>query len=151
MLRKSFVLRLFTFFFLLGVIAACDLNEVEKEPVTASAKPTSPMPSLSPTSCTGWTCEITGVVTTGGAVPSDVFASQVVKLHQISWCSPTAGDQEAQIGTDGTFSFEVYLHDTDSFNISVDIPGYQPEKIKFGGFDCLYCSCPPIELSVSQE
>ena len=58
----------------------------------------------------------------------------------------TAGDHETVTGPDGTFAFDVYLHDTDSFLIEVEHDGYEPTSLLIGGFDCLYCSCPPIEI-----
>ena len=105
-----------------------------------------PAPSATPTYCVGWNCEIEGVVYLGSANPGNELEGVQVKLSQISWCSPTAGEQETQSGQNGTFAFEVYIHDTDSINIQVDFEGYQMGKVNLGGFDCLYCSCPPVEI-----
>ena len=102
--------------------------------------------SATPTYCVGWYCEISGVVYLGSADPGNELESVQVKLLQISWCSPTAGEQETQSGPNGTFAFEVYIHDTDSINIQADFEGYQTEKVSLGGFDCLHCSCPPVEI-----
>ena len=141
--------------FLSLLLAGCNLNTIINgqlnEPAAPSTTPTNPMLSPTPTSCTGWNCEITGIVSAGTAESSDKLVSETVTLSQISWCSPTSGEQETQLDVDGKFSFEVYIHDTDSFNIYVDIEGYQPEKIQFGGFDCLYCKCPPIEIILEAE
>jgi hypothetical protein len=69
-----------------------------------------------------------------------------VGLHQRSYCSPTAGDQQVTTGTDGAFEFQVYLHDTDSFQIRVAAEGYETVEQTFGGFDCLFCACRPLEI-----
>lgn len=102
--------------------------------------------TASPTFCVGWYCEIDGVVYLGSVDSGNELEGVQVKLSQISWCSPTAGEQETQSGPNGIFTFEVYIHDTDSINMQVDFEGYQPEKVNLGGFDCLYCSCPPVEI-----
>jgi len=150
MTRKYLSARFFIIFFLSLLLAGCNLNVIINrqlnEPAAPSTTPTNPMLSPTPTFCTGWNCEITGIVSAGAAEPSNQFVSETVTLSQISWCSPTSGEQETQLDVDGRFSFEVYIHDTDSFNIYVDIEEYRPEKIQFGGFDCLYCNCPPIEI-----
>ena len=155
MTRKYFSVHFFIIFFLALLLAGCNLNviinERLNESVVPDATPTNPVPSPSPTSCTGWHCEITGIVSSGTAEPTNQLVSETVTLSQISWCSPTSGEQETQLDMDGRFSFEVYVHDTDSFNIYVDIEGYHPEKIQFGGFDCLYCHCPPIEIILEAE
>ena len=151
MSREFAFVRFSMILFLSGLITSCVSHALPPESATPVPASVNQTPSPFPTSCTGWTCEISGVVSTGESQPSDVFTSQVVKLHQISWCSPTAGEQETQINPDGTFSFEIYLHDTDTLNLSVDIPGYLTEKAQIGGFDCLSCSCSPIELSITQE
>lgn len=108
--------------------------------------PAEPTASATPTYCVGWHCEIKGVVYSGSANPGNELEGVQVNLSQISWCSPTAGEQETQSGPNGTFAFEVYIHDTDSINMQVDFEGYQTAKAKFGGFDCLYCSCPLVEI-----
>jgi hypothetical protein len=155
MTQKYFSILVFIMLFLSLLIAGCNLNELPDELISESIEPKpstpNPIPSPSPTSCTGWHCEITGIISMGTAEPTNQLVSETVTLSQISWCSPTSGEQETQLDMDGRFSFEVYVHDTDSFNIYVDIEGYHPEKIQFGGFDCLYCSCPPIEIILEVE
>jgi hypothetical protein len=111
-----------------------------------SITPTPPPPTITPTMCTGWSCTLQAVVYLGSATPGKELANQPVNLKQISNCSPTRGEQEITTGTDGVASFEIYLHDTDSFLFSVTADGYQPAEVKLGGFDCLYCSCPPVEI-----
>ena len=99
-----------------------------------------------PTSCTGWMCEISGVVYMDTAFPGNEVEDVMVSLSQYSNCSPTAGKQEVRSGPQGEFVFEVYLHDTDSFLFQVDEVGFESVKVKLGGFDCLYCSCQPVEI-----
>jgi hypothetical protein len=67
-------------------------------------------------------------------------------LSHVSHCSPTRGQQLAHTGPDGRFGFEVFLHDTDTFLIAVEQNGYEPVRQSIGGFDCLYCVCPPVEI-----
>jgi len=113
---------------------------------TETITPAKRIASATPTYCVGWYCEINGVVYLGSADPGNELEGVQVKLSQISWCSPTAGEQETQSGSNGIFAFEVYIHDTDSINMQIIFEGYQTEKVNLGGFDCLYCSCPPVEI-----
>lgn len=108
-------------------------------------------PSLTPTQCTGWHCTLEGVVFREEPLPDNEAAGLPVELTQISWCSPTAGDTQTITDPDGHFAFEVYLHDTDSFVISASAVGYQSARVKFGGFDCLYCACEPLEIVLLPE
>ena len=105
-------------------------------------------PEPSPTSCTGWVCEIRGKIIMDGNAADTEIPSGNVQLEQISHCSPTAGTRETAPDEIGSFSFEVYLHDTDSFVLTAIVDGYEPETLKFGGFDCLYCSCSPFEIKL---
>ena len=82
----------------------------------------------------------------GTAEVGNALSGVVVSLSQASHCSPTRGEQEAVTGEDGTFSFEVFLHDTDGFYFKVELDGYQEGVTSFGGFDCLYCACEPVEI-----
>jgi hypothetical protein len=115
--------------------------------------PTQAVPALTftPTACTGWYCTLDGVVYVGEAVPGNELGGVVVDLSHFSYCSPTMGEHEAVAAEDGTFTFEVYLHDTDSFHFEVELNGYQSWEYSFGGFDCLYCSCPPFEVVLQPE
>ena len=108
----------------------------------------SPDATPSPTSCTGWNCILSGSVCVLAADSCEVIEGVLVKLSQSSYCSPTTGDHEIVTGPDGTFAFDVYLHDTDSFLIEVEHVGYEPASVLIGGFDCLYCSCEPIEFQL---
>ena len=105
-----------------------------------------PQLTLTPTMCTGWHCTLEGVVYLESADPGNELADQPVTLKQISNCSSTAGEYETATDQNGHFTFDVYLHDTDSFVVNVILEGAQPAQHKLGGFDCLYCSCPPVEI-----
>jgi hypothetical protein len=91
------------------------------------------------------------VVYEGENIPGNELGGVLVNLSQFSYCSPTRGEYELVTGEDGTFAFEVFLHDTDSFNFKVELDGYQTWEHAFGGFDCLYCSCPPVEIVLQPE
>jgi hypothetical protein len=82
----------------------------------------------------------------GTASPGSELAGVLVQLSQASYCSPTRGEQETITDEGGNFAFEVFLHDTDGFNFRVELEGYEAVKTSFGGFDCLFCSCQPVEI-----
>ena len=107
--------------------------------------------TITPTLCSGWQCTLEGVVYPGSATPGKEMSGIQVSLKQVSNCSPTAGDQQALTDENGRFSFDVYLHDTDSFVFEVSEASYQLARQKIGGFDCLYCSCSPIEIILQPE
>jgi len=123
-------------------------NPTRETPASVSAlTPTgTPCSIATPTLCSGWNCSLEGVVFTNAAGLGNELAGVKVHLQQISWCSPTKGEHETITGPDGAFRFNVYLHDTDSFLLELAVEGYQPLRQKIGGFDCLYCACPPIEI-----
>jgi len=108
--------------------------------------PAPPAPTATPDPCTGWNCTLAGTVYRDTVAEEDRLADIPVTLEQISHCSPTAGQQQIITSKDGAFAFNVFLHDTDSFVITVDQTSYDMYELKFGGFDCLYCACPPIEV-----
>jgi hypothetical protein len=99
-----------------------------------------------PTMCTGWTCTLQGTVYVDAAEPGNKLPGAPVNLTHVSYCSPTTGEHSTVTGLDGTFHFQVYLHDTDTFWFQVEERGYEPVRLSMGGFDCLYCSCPPLEI-----
>jgi hypothetical protein len=105
-----------------------------------------PAPSATPTSCAGWTCTLEGTVYVNSPSLDARLPGARVTLSQVSHCSPTVGEQETRTGNDGAFQFEIYLHDTDTFWFEVKADGYEPVRQSLGGFDCLYCSCPPVEI-----
>jgi hypothetical protein len=82
----------------------------------------------------------------GEANPGSELAGILVELNQYSNCSPTRGEQETITDEGGNFTFEVFLHDTDGFNFRVELEGYELAKTSFGGFDCVFCACQPVEI-----
>ncbi|MEJ2736858.1 MAG: hypothetical protein P8189_25390 [Anaerolineae bacterium] len=113
---------------------------------TLPPSPASVTRTATPDPCTGWECTLRGVVYVDAASAGNELASVRVGLSHVSYCSPTRGDHETTTGPDGGFGFEVFLHDTDTFWIRVEQEGYEPARQSVGGFDCLYCACPPVEL-----
>ena len=101
--------------------------------------------------CVGWQCFLKGVVYEGTASPGNELAGIAVRLSHHSFCSPTSGEHETTTGINGEFSFPVYVHDTDTFWIEAEIGGFEPVRQSIGGFDCLYCSCPPMMIVLQFE
>jgi hypothetical protein len=112
----------------------------------AGPSPTSVPATATPDPCTGWRCTLEGVVYVDAAGPGNELAGTPVELSHVSYCSPTRGQHQTTTGPDGGFRFEVFLHDTDTFLIQVEQNGYEPVRQSVGGFDCLYCACPPVEI-----
>jgi hypothetical protein len=113
------------------------------------------MPTIVPTStpdpCTGWRCIISGYVYDEMIQPGNGVGGVAVNLRQISWCSPTSGQHQSTSRANGKFSFPVFIHDTDTFWVEVEIDGYEPVRQSIGGFDCLLCHCPPIEIILKSK
>ena len=121
-------------------------------PVTPNTPTTTDVPTLELGDyCIGWDCALDGVVYAEEASVGNELEGAAILFRHGSYCSPTQGEYEAVTGPDGEFSFEVYLHDTDSFRFNVEVAGYEPAYVSFGGFECLYCSCPPIEIVLQQS
>jgi hypothetical protein len=112
----------------------------------AGSPPTSMPATATPDPCIGWRCILEGVVYADAASSGNELAGTLVQLSHVSYCSPTRGQYETTTGPDGGFGFEVFLHDTDTFLIQVEQDGYEPVRQSIGGFDCLYCACPPVEI-----
>lgn len=102
--------------------------------------------TATPTSCTGWECTLKGVVYVDVASPGNELAGVVVELSHFSNCAPTRGQHKAITGPSGEFEFKVYVHDTDMFRIQVEQSEYEAARQSVGGFDCLFCTCPPFEI-----
>ena len=120
-----------------------------KPTVTFASTPTctpSSEATPSPTMCTGWMCTLGGVVYANKAESGQELEGVMVRLSQFSYCSPTSGQHETITDPEGIFEFDLYIHDTDKFLIEVELDGYKPASQSLGGFDCLYCNCPPIEI-----
>ena len=118
--RKIFLNSFFIVIFLSLLLGGCNLNVLPNEQLIESIEPSTPIPNPNPilspslTFCTGWHCEITGIVSIETAVPTNQLVSETVKLSQISWCSPTSGEQDAQLDTDANshlkFIFTIQIH-----------------------------------------
>ena len=146
-IKTAFALFLLT---LVLLISACNAEPFPTENVPlepAPAEPAAEEPATpTPDPCTGWTCTLEGAVYLDEATPGNELVGIPVDFTQVSNCSPTRGETQAVTGEDGRFSFEVFLHDTDSFVFDVEAEGYLPVRVKLGGFDCLYCACDPVEI-----
>ena len=121
------------------------------QPMSTSRPTLQPSPTIvpmtaTPDPCTGWPCTLRGAVYVSAARAGNELAGTRVGLSHVSYCSPTRGEYETTTGPDGGFGFEVFLHDTDTFWIQVEQEGYEPVRQSVGGFDCLYCACPPVEV-----
>ena len=112
-------------------------NPMRITPTLETALPPARTPT--PTVCSGWNCSLEGVIYANNASLSNEFAGVNIHLQQISWCSPTKGEYETFTGADGTFRFDVYHHDTDTFWIELAVEGYQPVRQAIVGYDC-----PPL-------
>jgi hypothetical protein len=145
---------------LVVVVSACAVMPAETTPartlsvpaLNISPQPDTPEQTLSPgftptpTMCTGWNCTLEGTVCVRKGDSCTALEGIQVNLSQMSYCSPTGGNYETRTDRDGHFAFDVYLHDTDSFTFTVELDGYEQVRTSIGGFDCLYCSCPPLEI-----
>jgi hypothetical protein len=131
------------------VVGCTPFTEVTLSP---DAEATAPVrASATPTSCVGWTCTLRGIVYVNTARPGNELPGALVKLSHASYCSPTAGEHKTGTELDGTFHFNVYLHDTDTFWFEVEEEGYEPVRLSLGGFDCLSCKCPPVEIVLKPQ
>lgn len=121
----------------------------------ASCAPASPaaapVATHTPDPCTGWECELGGLVYYEDALPGQEAERVTVHLEQVSNCSPTRGLQQTRTNGKGEFTFQVFLHDTDSFWFEINLEGYQPARVSLGGFDCLYCACQPLEIVLQPD
>ena len=152
MIKRKYLFQAVLLIVSIGLISGCgsssETTTTPKPEATSTTSPTvtnEPMISTSD-SCTGWNCTLAGVVYADSANPGNELVGVEVELLQASYCSPTKGEQVVTTNADGIFTFEVFLHDTDGFNFTVELEGYEPAKAKFGGFDCLFCACEPVEI-----
>jgi hypothetical protein len=131
--------------------------------LTACTPPqVAPAPTIIPTeipthlrtpdpNCLGNWCILSGTVYSHTAAAGHELAESTVHLDQHSYCSPTSGLYTITANATGQFSVEVYVHDTDSFGFSADYAGEQSTSEKYGGMDCIWCSCKPLSLVVAPE
>jgi hypothetical protein len=106
-------------------------------------------PTDTPDPCTGWWCDVRGVVYAETIQPGNELESASVKLGQSSYCSRTRGQYGTATGPDGAFEFgQLFFHDTDRIWIQVEYEGYEPTRWDSVDYYCLYCSCfgSPLEL-----
>jgi len=116
---------------------------------TATTTPIEVSTSDPALACPGWSCTLTGAVVQGETEIRNAIENVEVRLSQSSYCSPTSGQQATLTDSEGRFAFDVYLHDTDSLAIRVELEGYQTAQYSMTGLDCLYCGCGPIELGLT--
>lgn len=139
---------------LLLLVGCAGSPPATSEPPPPGIGPPQPPPESGPTGrstatpdpCTGWNCALEGVVYTGAVGSDHTLAGIPVELSHLSYCSPTRGEHRTIADAGGGFRFEVFLHDTDRFWIQVARDGYEPVRQSIVGFDCLYCTCPPLEI-----
>ena len=93
-----------------------------------------------------WKCTLQGVVYAEEIGPGSEIGGVEVMLSQYSNCSLTKGEHLTETDLDGVFEFEVFIHDTDGITLSIEDPDFEPYKYKFGGFDCVSCSCSSLEV-----
>jgi len=72
-----------------------------------------------------------------------VECSQFSYVPREGSCAP----YEITTGPDGSFEFDVFVHDTDSITISAQMPGFEPAEQRLTGLDCL-AACPLVELEL---
>ena len=99
-----------------------------------------------PTSCAGMDYVIEGMVYVDSADSINILSGVPVRLSQTSWCSPTAGEHIIHTAEDGSFEFNIYIHDTDTLDFLVDIEGYRSASVRRKGLDYLAADRLPVEL-----
>jgi hypothetical protein len=141
--REAVVLSLIlnTIPFLVGMMGFVLPSETAVTITPEPSQVSSPTPG-----CYMWKCTLQGVVYAEEIGPSSELEGVEVRLSQYSNCSPTKGEHITKTGPDGEFEFEVLIHDTDGFTFEIEETGYEPYKNKFGGFDCISCSCSSMEI-----
>lgn len=99
----------------------------------------------------GWR-KVQGVVYAEKMAPDHEMAGALVTCSQTSYfpreasCAP----YEITTGADGTFTFDVFVHDTDGINISAQKSGYKSTKFNMGGIACAG-GCSSIGLLLVAE
>lgn len=108
--------------------------------------------SPTPDPCTGWTCEVNGVVYNLSADPGNEVEGINLTLVHSSNCSPTRGEHDAQSAADGSFTFNsIFFHDTDRVQIQLNSTGANQIIWDSVGESCYYCGCfnDQIEIVLS--
>ena len=115
-------------------------------PATDTSKPTdapSATPSPTPVGDIGWR-QVTGVVYAGAQAAGNELPGALVRCSHHSYSAPpeaSCAPYRINTASDGTFEFDVYVHDTDGITISAEKAGYEPDEYLIGGFDCVG-ACP---------
>lgn len=146
MTRRSLLRQITGLAAFLVLLVGCAVSPEDPPQPGHEPTSTSVLATATPDPCTGWTCTVQGIVYVGAASSGNESAGTLVELKQVSFCSPTRGQHQTRTDDSGRFEFEVFIHDTDRFWIQIDQNGYAPVRRAVGGFDCLYCACPPIEI-----
>jgi hypothetical protein len=97
-------------------------------------------------SCTGWTCQVHGTVYSNSSDHGKELSGAEIILSHTSYCSPTRGQLEGMSNSEGTFSFEVFLHDTDLLTVEITAADHQSQTLTINGMDCLNCACFPLDI-----
>jgi hypothetical protein len=104
-------------------------------------------PSPRPAGDIGWR-QVSGVVYAGAQAPGNELPGALVRCSQHSYSAPpetSCAPYRITTASDGTFEFDVFVHDTDGITISAEREGYQPDEYQIGGFDCVG-TCPHVAL-----
>jgi hypothetical protein len=145
---------------LIGIALLTAACGAAPQPITPTAplvtsEPTSgptevlPQPRTPQPYCIGWWCTLSGTVYSRTATDGHELAEATVHFDQYSNCSPTSGLYTLTTNATGQFSIEVYIHDTDGFRFFADYAGEKSAGEKYGGMDCLSCSCRLEKLVIA--
>lgn len=137
---------------LLLFTGACTVPEPAKTGIPEPSRAPQPGNTLQPASPTpvgdiGWRT-VTGEVYVEAQGTGNELAGATIRCYQHSYSSPperSCTPHELTTGPDGTFEFELFVHDTDGIRISAEKAGYRPAEVKLGGFDCVG-ACPQLVL-----
>jgi hypothetical protein len=108
-----------------------------------------PSPSPRPPGDIGWR-QVSGVVYAGAEAAGNELPGALVQCSHHSYFTPperSCSPYRITTASDGAFSFEVFVHDTDGITIRAEKEGYRPAKVLIGGFDCVgACPSPSLVL-----
>jgi hypothetical protein len=136
---------------------ACHPRQITPTMNIETTQPSSPSAAAdtpTPNPCTGWTCEVEGVVYAQSPNPGNELGGISLTLIHNSNCSPTQGQYQGISNPDGSYSFpEDFFHDTDRVRILVDQEGYNAWDWDSAGQYCYYCTCfnQPIQAILQVE
>lgn len=104
-------------------------------------------PSPTPVGDIGWR-QVSGVVYAGAQSPGNELPGALVRCSHHSYSAPpetSCAPYRITTASDGTFEFDVFVHDTDGIKISAEKAGYRLDEYLIGGFDCVG-ACPRLAL-----